>query len=148
MLQKKGPEPSPASRRVSEPTRRNENTVIAAGVQIKGEFKARSNVELRGTIEGSLDVDGVLAIRESGRLIGNITARDIVVEGEIEGEVTATEKVEIYSTGRVRGDIQARVVSIADGAFFQGKVQMANSESTACKNEEEVAYATPGSALA
>jgi cytoskeletal protein CcmA (bactofilin family) len=122
--------------------------VIAAGVQIKGEFKARSNVELRGTVEGSLDVDGVLAIWESGRLIGNVTARDIVVEGEIEGEIAATEKVKICSTGRVRGDIQARVVSIADGAFFQGNVQMANGEADAGKNEEEAAYATPGAALA
>ncbi len=122
--------------------------MIAAGVQIKGDFKARSNVELRGTVEGSFELDGVLAIRESGRLLGNVTASGVVVEGEIEGEIAATEKVKICSTGRVRGDIQARVVSIADGAFFQGKVQMANGEGDAGKNEEEVAYATPGAALA
>ncbi len=125
MFQKKeAPAPPQASRGVFEPTR-GTDSVIGAGVQIKGDFKAPSNVELRGTVEGSFDVDG-LFVRESGRLIGNVTAGVVVVEGEIEGEIAATQKVEICSTGRVQGDVQAKVVSIADGAFLQGKVQMAN----------------------
>jgi cytoskeletal protein CcmA (bactofilin family) len=121
------------------------DTVIGTGVQIKGDFKAPANVELRGTVEGNLEVDGLFAIRESGRLIGSVTASDVVVE--VEGEIAATEKVEISSTGRVQGDVQAKVVCIADGAFLQGKVQMANGESAASKNKKDVAYATAGAAL-
>ena len=132
---------------MSEPTRA-QDTVIAAGVQIRGDFKARSNVELRGTIEGSFEISGVLAIRESGRLIGSVTAKAVVVEGEIEGDIAATERVEISSTGRVRGDVQAGAVSISDGAFLQGRVQMADDESAAGKNEEKVAYAATGATLA
>ncbi len=131
MFQKKeAPAPPQASRGVFEPTR-GTDSVIGAGVQIKGDFKAPSNVELQGTVEGNFEVDGLFAVRESGRLIGNVTASDVVVEGEIEGEIAATQKVEICSTGRVQGDVQAKVVSIADGAFLQGKVQMANGESAA-----------------
>ena len=142
MFQKKeAPAPPRASRGVFEPTR-GTDTVIGPGVQMKGDFKASSNVELRGTVEGNFDVDGLFAVRESGRLIGNVTASDVVVEGEIEGEIAATQKLEICSTGRVQGDVQAKVVSIADGAFLQGKVQMANGESEASKDKKEVAYAT------
>ena len=140
MFQKKeAPAPPRASRGVFEPTR-GTDTVIGTGVQMKGDFKASSNVELRGTVEGNFDVDGLFAVRESGRLIGNVTASDVVVEGEIEGEIAATQKLEICSTGRVQGDVQAKVVSIADGAFLQGKVQMANGESEASNDKKEVAY--------
>ena len=146
MFQKKEAPAPPASRGVFEPTL-GTDTVIGTGVQIKGDFKAPANVELRGTVEGNLEVDGLFAIRESGRLIGSVTASDVVVEGEVEGEIAATEKVEISSTGRVQGDVQAKVVCIADGAFLQGKVQMANGESAASKNKKDVAYATAGAAL-
>ena len=140
MFQKReAPAPPRASRGVFEPTR-GTDAVIGTGVQMKGDFKASSNVELRGTVEGHFGVDGLFAVRESGRLIGNVTASDVVVEGEIEGEIAATQKLEICSTGRVQGDVQAKVVSIADGAFLQGKVQMANGESEASNDKKEVAY--------
>jgi cytoskeletal protein CcmA (bactofilin family) len=111
--------------------------VIGSGVQIKGDIKAPSNVELCGTVEGSFEVDGHFVIRESGRLIGNVSANDIVVEGEVEGQVVAAQKVELGSTGRIQGDVQAKAVSIAEGAFFQGKVQMAGSGSGATSKKKE-----------
>ncbi len=39
-------------------------------------------------------------------------------------------------------------MSISDGAFLQGRVQMADDESAAGKNEEKVAYAATGATLA
>ena len=147
MFQKKvASAPAQVSQSVAAPSR-GADTVIGTGVEIKGDFKAPSNVEVRGTIEGTFEVDGVLAIRKSGRLIGKVTASDVVIEGEIEGEIAATKKVEICSSGKVRGDVQAKAVSIADGAFFQGKVQMSNGEPAASKSKKEVAYATAGATL-
>lgn len=148
MFQKREvPSPSEASRGVSEPAHGND-TIIAAGVEIQGELKARFNVEIRGAVEGSVEIAGALAIRGSGRLVGSVTATEVVVEGEIEGDIAATEKVKICSTGRVRGDVRARAVSISDGAFFQGNVHMANEESAADKNKKEAAYATANAKLA
>ena len=152
MFQKKeaAPARAEASRDVSGTTRGNE-TVIAAGVQIQGEFKAGSNVELRGTIEGNFESDGVLAVRRSGRLVGNVTAGAVLVEGEIKGDIESTDRVEICATGKVTGDVHASSVSISDGAFFEGKVQMADHESPSgdAGNEgQEVAYATTGATLA
>lgn len=102
-------------------------TRIAEGVRVNGDLVSPSGVELRGTVEGNLEANGTLLVRESGRVLGNVTAREVTVEGVVEGQVTAMHRIELGASGRVQGDLKAGTVSIADGAFFQGRVEMTDA---------------------
>ena len=102
-------------------------TVIGPGVRVEGDLKSPSGVELLGTVEGSFEVAGLLIVRESGRVIGDVTAQDVIVQGAVEGRVIAAQRIELGASGRIQGDLQAKAVSIAEGAYFEGKVQMAAS---------------------
>jgi cytoskeletal protein CcmA (bactofilin family) len=48
----------------------------------------------------------------------------LLVAGEVEAGVLRADKVEVRASAKVIATIRARVVSIADGAEFQGEVQM------------------------
>ena len=55
---------------------------------------------------------------------GDIRARVIVVEGKVEGDLYATESVTIRASAKVKGNVFAPRVGIAEGALFQGQVEM------------------------
>jgi len=76
-------------------------------------------------------VTALFRVRASGRIVGDITAKSLVVEGEVSGRALTADKVEIGAAARVRANVRARVVAIAEGAFFDGQVQMDNREGPA-----------------
>ena len=48
----------------------------------------------------------------------------MIVLGEVHGHITAEDMVEVSESGSVNGDITAPRVSIADGARFNGGIDM------------------------
>ena len=133
MFQKKDSNPARNATELAPGT----ETVIGPGVRVEGDLKSPSGVELLGTIEGSFEVAGLLVVRESGRVIGDVTAQDVIVQGAVEGRVIAAQRIELGPSGRIKGDMRAKAVSIAEGAYFEGKVEMkASPEPTNPRNRQ------------
>ena len=99
-------------------------TVIGPGMILKGRLAGEGSVDIAGILDGNCRVTGLCRIRQGARVGGDITAASIIVEGEVKGRLLATQKVEIGATGNVHGDIRAAVVAIAEGALFEGGVDM------------------------
>jgi cytoskeletal protein CcmA (bactofilin family) len=116
------PAPSQTGRRLTDGS--SPATVIGAGTTVHGDVSGRDPLEVRGTVEGDCRIGGVCIVAEGGRVLGNIEAEGLVVAGEIEAGKLTVDRVELRSTARVRGAITARVLAIADGAFYEGEVQM------------------------
>ena len=123
MIRKKPVEKESPRRRFTD-TKEGPETVIGAGLQIKGEIRGKGNVELRGRFEGTIETEGLLAIRSGGTIQGEITATNVVVEGKVKGNTRAADKVELRSNCEVNGDIQAETLAIAEGCFFAGRIEM------------------------
>jgi cytoskeletal protein CcmA (bactofilin family) len=116
-------------------------TVIGPGVRIDGHLKSPSDVVIHGSVEGNFDVAGILVVGETGRVTGEVTARDVIVRGAVEGRIAAGERIELGPSGRVQGDLQAKAVSIAEGAYLQGKVAMSAPDSPSPRQESVLATA-------
>jgi cytoskeletal protein CcmA (bactofilin family) len=116
------PAPSQTGRRLTDVS--SPATVIGAGTTVHGDVSGRDPLEVRGTVEGDCRVGGLCVVAQGGRVLGNIEADGLVVAGEIEAGKLTVDRVELRSTARVRGAITARVLAIADGAFYEGDVQM------------------------
>jgi cytoskeletal protein CcmA (bactofilin family) len=116
------PAPSQTGRRLTDVA--SPPTVIAAGTTVHGDVSGRDPLEIRGTVEGDCRIGGLCIVAEGGRVLGNIEADGLVVAGEIEAGKLTVDRVELRSTARVRGAITARVLAVADGAFYEGDVQM------------------------
>jgi cytoskeletal protein CcmA (bactofilin family) len=100
-------------------------TVIGADVTIKGDVCGRSNMEMGGTLEGDIELEGFLWLRAGGQVDGNLSATDVVVEGEVTGDINARNKLELRASCRVTGDLSANSLAIAEGGFFEGKITTA-----------------------
>ena len=61
-------------------------------------------------------------------MAASITAREIVVLGKVRGNVTATDRVDIRAEGSLSGDVTAARISIEDGAFFKGGIDIRKPE--------------------
>ena len=134
MFQKKDSNPARNATELAPGT----ETVIGPGVRVEGDLKSPSGVELLGTIEGSFEVAGLLVVRESGRVIGDVTAQDVIVQGAVEGRVIAAQRIELGPSGRIKGDMRAKAVSIAEGAYFEGKVEMKAPTDSPQRRRKEV----------
>ncbi len=100
-------------------------TVIGPGTRFKGELSSDGPVDVAGTLEGDAHVAGHCRIRPGAKVSGRLEATTLVVEGEVNGPAIVADRVEIGATARVRSSVEARLVAIADGAFFEGAVRMA-----------------------
>ena len=78
-----------------------------------------------GRVEGSINLSGNrVTIGRNGVVAANISAREIVVLGKVRGNLTASDRVDIRSDGSLTGDVVAARISIEDGAFFKGGIDI------------------------
>jgi cytoskeletal protein CcmA (bactofilin family) len=111
----------PAPTAVPNPSK---GSVLGASLRFKGDLVADEDLVVQGQIEGSILHSRSLTIGADGGMKGDIRARRIVVEGLVTGDLYALECVTVRATGRVRGSIYAPRVAIAEGAEFNGRIDM------------------------
>jgi len=98
--------------------------VIGQGIHVKGEITGSASIEIWGSLEGKAGTEGLLWVREGGKVKGEVAASNVVVEGSVRGKIHAQDKAELRSKCKVEGDLAAKTVAIAEGAFFEGGIRM------------------------
>jgi len=92
---------------------------------IKGEVTGSESLYIDGKVEGSINLSGNrVTIGRNGVVAANISAREIVVLGKVRGNLIASDRVDIRSDGSLTGDVVAARISIEDGAFFKGGIDI------------------------
>jgi cytoskeletal protein CcmA (bactofilin family) len=116
-------EPAAASRPVTTTT--SDQATIGKSLVIKGEVTGSESLYIDGRVEGSINLSGNrVTIGRNGVVAANISAREIVVLGKVRGNLTASDRVDIRSDGSLTGDVVAARISIEDGAFFKGGIDI------------------------
>ena len=116
----------PANSAVAAPS---EQATIGKSLIIKGELSGSESLYIDGKVEGSITLDGNrVTIGRNGQVHANIQAREVVVLGKVKGNVTATDRVDIRAEGSLSGDVTAARISIEDGAFFKGGIDIRKPE--------------------
>jgi cytoskeletal protein CcmA (bactofilin family) len=102
-----------------------EQATIGKGLFIKGEINGSESLFIDGKVEGSVNLPGNrVTVGRNGQVSANITAREIVVLGKVRGNVSATDRVDIRAEGSLSGDVAAARISIEDGAYFKGGIDI------------------------
>jgi cytoskeletal protein CcmA (bactofilin family) len=102
--------------------------VIGPSMHIKGEIRTREELFVDGEVEGLLESHSLLTVGANGKVRANIKAREVVVFGLVRGNVDVTEKIAIRDNGSVIGDIKTSGISIDDGAYFKGSIDISRPE--------------------
>ena len=106
-------------------TARAEMTLIGKSVVIKGELSCSEDLYIDGQVEGTINPKGNrLTIGPNGRVKANINACAVVVQGKLEGNIQASDRVDLKQSAVVKGDIATQRISIDEGAYFKGGVNI------------------------
>ncbi len=88
-------------------------------------------------MEGSINLPGNrVTVGRNGVVSANISAREIVVLGKVRGNMTASDRVDIRGEGSLTGDVVAQRISIEDGAYFKGGIDIRQSRSEKWRRRE------------
>jgi cytoskeletal protein CcmA (bactofilin family) len=102
-----------------------EQATIGKSLVIKGEVSGSESLYIDGKIEGAINLPGNrVTIGRNGQVAANIMAREVVVLGKVRGNVHASDRIDIRSEGSLTGDVIAARISIEDGAFFKGGIDI------------------------
>ncbi|MBV9742963.1 MAG: polymer-forming cytoskeletal protein [Acidobacteriia bacterium] len=123
---------SPVNARPDQPNLRpvppRQAAVIGPSMTIKGEIRAREEVLVDGEVDGSVESQSLVTVGKNGKVKANIKAREVIVFGSVSGNIEVTEKIAIRENGSVIGDIKTAGISIDDGAYFKGSIDIVRPE--------------------
>ena len=113
-----------------------EQATIGKSLVVKGELTGSESLYIDGKVEGAINLPGNrVTVGRNGQVAANIVAREVVVLGKVRGNCQASDRVDIRSEGSLTGDVIAARISIEDGAFFKGGIDIRKPGSADSKAE-------------
>jgi cytoskeletal protein CcmA (bactofilin family) len=98
---------------------------IDKSLEVKGEVIGSESLYIDGKVMGTIYLPGSrVTIGRNGQVSADICAREVVVLGAVQGNINASDRVNISSEGSLIGDVITQRVTIADGAFFKGLIDI------------------------
>jgi cytoskeletal protein CcmA (bactofilin family) len=105
--------------------RSDSDTAFFGGkLSIKGKVTGSGNLIVMGKLEGEVDLAGELVVAAPAVLNGEIRAVTLAVSGTVTGTLSAGEKIHLEKSAVVSGRMNTPRLSVADGAMFNGEIEM------------------------
>jgi cytoskeletal protein CcmA (bactofilin family) len=148
--------PSPASStsvaapRPNGPAPADGRAYLDRGSKISGKISFEGPARIDGEVDGEVNAKDSLTIGESAVITAHIRAASVSVAGKVSGDIVATQRIEIRPSAKVSGNITAPVLSVQEGAQFEGHCSMQpegvreDRKITVFPKEERVAQAAVG----
>ncbi|MCL1973058.1 MAG: polymer-forming cytoskeletal protein [Endomicrobia bacterium] len=99
-------------------------TLIGAGMLIVGNLKTDRTIRIDGKIKGNIETTAGVLIGADALIEGNIKAEIVMLGGTVKGSIVAPEGIEILQKAKMLGDIKTNILTIAEGAVFEGKSEL------------------------
>ncbi len=99
-------------------------TVIGSSVKVEGNFVCEGNMVIDGEVKGNVKTKGFLRIGDKAVIVADIEAANAYISGQIKGNIKVADYLEVDRTAKIFGDVTAVRLSVAEGAFLNGKYTM------------------------
>ncbi|MBT8191459.1 MAG: polymer-forming cytoskeletal protein [Saprospiraceae bacterium] len=99
------------------------NTLVS-GTTVEGTITAQNDIRIDGVVDGILNCKGKLIIGQEGRVEGQATCQNAVIEGNFQGSLTVQDVLDVRENANVVGDIKTGKLNIQQGAIFNGNCDM------------------------
>jgi len=128
MLNQNSLNTQPPTRSAAAGSEQDQGAAIGKSLVIKGEVSGSESLYIDGRVEGSINLPGNrVTVGRNGHVAAMVTAREVVVEGKVVGNVNAADRLHVRSEASLTGDVSAQRISIEDGAFFKGQIDIRTS---------------------
>ena len=99
-------------------------SILAPEIEINGDINVAGNVIVYGKVFGSIKSTGTVNTAKGSFIEGNVDAKDLFISGKITGNINIENKVVLGSSGELTGNIEAAIITIEEGANFDGMCNM------------------------
>jgi cytoskeletal protein CcmA (bactofilin family) len=89
------------------------------------ETRGTEHLVIEGSMNGNIEMEKHnFTVGSKGRVEGEIKAQNVKVSGQMIGNIRTQGKVEITKEADFIGDIRAKSISVEDGAYFKGSIEL------------------------
>lgn len=124
----------PASDKIMEPKpveptpnveAKEEKTIIGNHISIEGNIRGEENLVIKGSMKGNIEMENhTFEVGSNGRFEGEIHAQNVKISGKMVGNIKTPGKVEITKEANFVGEIKARTISVVEGAYIKGAIEL------------------------
>lgn len=123
-----------------------QHNLIGRATVLQGTLRSSGNVNIAGTVEGSVEAEGRTILMPGGVVEGQVVSTSAEIGGTVKGHVTVRERLVLKSTAVVEGDIRTAKLIVEDGAQFNGSCEMGAAAPRTVRASDSPAGATPRTA--
>ena len=105
-------------------------TILAPEIDIKGDINVSGNIIVFGKVKGDIVSTGIVNTAKGSRVEGNIKAKSTNISGEVNGNIEVEKKAVLGTTCTLSGNIEAAIITIEEGAKFDGLCSMLKTKET------------------
>jgi cytoskeletal protein CcmA (bactofilin family) len=91
-------------------------------MSLRGDVETDGALRVDGRMEGTIHRADLVVVGEGASVVGDITAREVIVGGAVTGNIYAAQRTELLSNGIVAGDIRSAAILIQEGGVVQGRL--------------------------
>lgn len=106
-------------------------SVIDRHSSFEGTFRSERDLRVEGEVKGAIECKGTVFVADGANIQATVDAEHVTVAGELNGEVRCRGRLQIMPTGRLGGKVVTQSLIIDEGAFYEGQLEMAGTDSRA-----------------
>lgn len=89
----------------------------------EGNIKADNLILQKATVNGNIVSDDKISLDKDTSVIGDLSAKTVIIGGSLKGNVFAEDTVLIQEEAVIKGDINTNLIDIRQGAQICGKIE-------------------------
>ena len=102
----------------------NTSSILGPELEIHGDVKVSGSLLIYGKVYGNIQSSGSVRTANGAVVNGNISANDATIGGKVEGDLDVDKKVTLGDTSYLTGNLKASILTIEEGAKFDGVCSM------------------------
>ena len=103
------------------------SSILGPELEIHGDVKVSGSLFIYGKVFGNIQSSGAVQTANGSVVNGNISARDAAIGGKVDGDLDVEKKVTLGDTSFLMGNLKASILTIEEGAKFDGVCSMAKT---------------------
>ena len=107
------------------------SSILGPELEIHGDVKVSGSLLIYGKVFGNIRSSGAVQTANGSVVNGNISARDVSISGKVDGDLDVEKKVVLGDTSNLSGNLKASILTIEEGAKFDGVCSMAKNSQAA-----------------
>lgn len=119
----------------------NISSILGPEVEIRGDVNVTGDLLIYGKVFGNINSKGTVNSANGSLVKGNITAGNASISGEVQGDLDIESKVVLGENSYLSGNLKAAIITIEEGAKFDGMCKMIQDNKHAEENDTEESLA-------